>query len=89
MQMYHWTDCDFYRSWSGGTIVVMAESVEQAREKARSAAVEFVKANLADGIWEEDEDEYKHIMGARCAEFNRSIAKDPVVTEVVFVRGGD
>lgn len=73
MKLYHWTS-EYLAEYATGDIIVMAETVEEAREKARATFIEH-RYSTDDFISE---------------RFERDIAEEPTEgQDVYFIRGSE
>lgn len=88
MNLYRW-DSVLMKGYSDGDIIVMAESVDEARSKAAEGFWRYIKEdyeylldNLIDDWMEEELDEKRAI-------FEKDIAKEPelVTSGVLFMKG--
>ena len=82
MQLYHWQSTGL-AEWTLGDILVVAPSLEAARDTARSHVEQ----------WLRDEKEWLFLPGeeanlaAEIAKFHYDIKQEPSVTGIVFIRG--
>jgi hypothetical protein len=74
MNMFVW-DSEYFGSYGPGTIVVMAESVSQVREKARNCFDERNKGTSEDTLRDN-----KRL-------FENDISQEPFIKDVLFIEG--
>ena len=77
MKMFHWTNTEFNEQYTGGDIIVIAETVFEAREKALK---EF-KRELERYSPMNERDKKKLKI------FRKDIAEEPKTKSVIFIAG--
>ncbi|KAB2751783.1 hypothetical protein [Brucella anthropi] len=92
MNLYHWSRATCLKAYRTGDIIVMAESVEEARQKVRDNIDEFLKEHrswwfLGDNLDEYCREEYKDFMGM--LEFDITLEPDIVASGAVFITGSE
>jgi hypothetical protein len=87
MNLYHWTSAAL-KNYSNGDLVVVAETVEEARVIIRSAALAIYLTQIS---WfdEKDEDDVERY-AEFVAELAADLAKDPTIAPgFVAIWGGE
>lgn len=97
MKVFHWNNVKTMSQWLDGDVIVMAETVEQARVKALTDFVAWVETedsyfnymvSLRGTQWwhEEDEEEYQKLI----EKFKVDIAKEPLERQdAIFIMGSE
>lgn len=94
MNLYHWHS-KLMQAYGSGDIIVMADSVEEARDKARSQWAPFEEGPTEDVyltlLRDTEDEDYYPVYGQRLSELNGDLAKEPTIVEsgVLFIRGSD
>jgi alcohol dehydrogenase YqhD (iron-dependent ADH family) len=84
--MYSW-ESTYLEEYAQGHIIVEANSVEEARQKALESFDEYDR-DFFEWEYEEDQDEYdKQSILKRHKEFKEDISVEPEISEVIFIRG--
>jgi hypothetical protein len=95
MKLFHWNMSETLKQYACGDIVVMAETVEQARIKAFDGFIEWIKdedSSLNHLIWfqgtenwdEDCEEEYQEVL----QKLKDDLSKEPLdKQEVIFIMG--
>ena len=86
MTLYHWNSVDVLKEYSPGDIIVSAESVEQAREKATEAFKAYFLAYY-DWLDIENDDKEQYISLLEMLKKDLSIPPVVVDSDVVLIRG--
>ena len=96
MQLFSWKS-GYLKDYSRGTIIVMAETVEDARVKVRKHFdVHFTKSEsewypgdtpTLEELLVDEENREKY--NEKLAMFEEDIAKDPIIDDVLFIEGGE
>lgn len=93
MNLYHWNCSEALKNYSQGDIIVMAETVEQARIKARTQIEIFIKEarswwyDLNGELYPDDHEERDRFI----AKFEQDIAHEPELVELgaIFITGSE
>lgn len=91
MQMYHWPRATCLKNYGDGDILVVAASVDEARDKAIAAYDAYLREErswifMIDGAVDPDEVEQYNL---KWRELRDDIAVEPDVRDVVFIRGSE
>jgi hypothetical protein len=95
MNLYHWAAAGCLKEYSCGDIIVMAESIDQAREKAKAHMNDFLKEHrswwwdyaIEDKVDENYLDDYNEFKLKLLADL---IAEpDLIEPAVIFIRGSE
>jgi hypothetical protein len=98
MKLYHWYS-KVLSAYSDGDIVVMAESVEQARDKVYAQFKPLDDGNPFEDpfliclhqLWDADYADYANIYDMKLSALREDLNQEPTVIEngVVCIRGSD
>lgn len=92
--LYHWSVAECLENYSSGDIIVMASSLEEAKQKARENIITYLKQERSwwfneDGTLDEDfgKDDYRSFMET----LEEDLKKEPDTVEsgTVFIRGSE
>ena len=93
MKLFHWNTSEALRQYARGNIIVMAETVDEARDIAKAEFEKFCRDESGPMGWKfYDEsfwDEYdKEVHETFMQKFYDDIAKDPIDNKVaIFIMG--
>lgn len=79
MKMFHWGWCEFNGQYAAGDLIVMAETLGEAREKALKAGKKYLK-----DLYDYDQSRYNE----KVKELEADIAKTPRSGDKVIMIGG-
>ncbi|RWB40475.1 MAG: hypothetical protein EOQ44_25390 [Mesorhizobium sp.] len=95
MNLYHWAHADCIREYAAGDIIVMAPSVDEARELARDRMDDYLKEHRSwwwsydtegklDENYVEDYDNFKR-------KFEADLVQEPdlIGEQTIFIRGSE
>ena len=95
MKLYHWEYTTCNQAYSDGSIIVMANTVADARAKAKEFALHKVKDLYRSMEWlrnSKDEDDIEEF-NKKMAEVDADLAEEPECLEgadaVIFITGGE
>ena len=86
MEMYHWHS-SWLASYSTGDIVVMALTVDEARDAVRARFDDWLREERS-WLDPEDPEDDEDIAELR-ARMERDLAADPTTERVLLIRGGE
>ncbi|ESX17866.1 hypothetical protein X766_15810 [Mesorhizobium sp. LSJC255A00] len=94
MNLYHWALAECLKEYSCGDIIVMAETLDQAKEKAQAQMDPYLRESRSwwwtydsDKVDEWSQDDYDNFK----RQFESDLAKEPDVigNGVIFIRGSE
>lgn len=91
LQLFHWDRSVALQRYASGDIIVIAENVEEARQKAVEAAKVAGYFNYCDMAYlasssdEDDRIEYEK----KLQELRDDLAREPITCEVIFIPGSE
>ncbi|RUX60174.1 hypothetical protein [Mesorhizobium sp. M7A.F.Ca.CA.002.12.1.1] len=95
MNLYHWAVASCLKEYSCGDIIVMAETVDEAREKAKTKTDSYLKSHRSwwwsytaeREIHEDYVDDYNQFK--RLLEEDMAHEPDVIESAVIFIRGSE
>lgn len=90
MALYHWSRSEALKGYASGDIIVMADTLHEAREKAITHIHDWLKENrswwyASDGTLDLEGDEYDKFLQM----LQRDLEDEPAIVETgtIFIRG--
>jgi hypothetical protein len=84
--MYSWKST-YLEEYARGHIIVEANSVEEARQKALESFDEYDREESPWNYGEYQDEESKQYILERYEVFKEDISVDPEISDVIFIRG--
>lgn len=76
------------QNYGKGSIIVMAETIEEAREKVRKAAIPYL-IDAGRIYWPEGSEEDKEQQDEYLAKLEKDLTEVPMEDEIIFISGSD
>lgn len=86
-KMHHWHISEFLGNIEGGDIIILANSVAEARQIAKDSFLDYIKIEKDYLFLYDDEDSLQQVNNY-IQQFSLEITEEPIITlQSIFIRG--